>query len=74
MVGKSIFHNSSFSETDDEVFVFDYLLRLAIPIADLDSKLELFGAVHNLTDVTYIYRNEFPQPSRWIEVGINCAF
>ena len=44
-------HNSSYPETRDQVFVFDYLIKARLPLAEKFGRPELFGAVHNLFDV-----------------------
>ena len=74
LVGKYIYHNSSYPETRDQVFIFDYLFKVKLPFPDRYGKLNLFGAVHNLTNSTYIYRYVFPQPDRWIEGGVSFEF
>ncbi len=74
IVGKYIDHNSSFQETQDQVFVFDYLLKVKLPFPDQYGKLNLFGAVYNLTNASYIYRGVFPKPDRWIEGGISFEY
>jgi vitamin B12 transporter len=74
IVGKYIDHNSSFPETRDQVFVFDYLLKVELPFPDRYGKLNLFGAVYNLTNTSYIYREVFPQPGRWIEGGVSFEY
>jgi outer membrane receptor protein involved in Fe transport len=74
IVGKYIDHNSSFPETRDQVFVFDYLLKLRLPFPDRCGKLNLFGAVYNLTNTSYVYREVFPQPGRWVEAGVRFEY
>ncbi|MCK4389905.1 MAG: TonB-dependent receptor [Desulfobacterales bacterium] len=74
LVGKYIYHNSSYPETHDQVFVFDYLFKAKLPFPDRYGKLNLFGAVYNLTNASYIYREVFPQPDRWIEGGVSFEF
>ncbi len=70
LVGKYIDHNSSFDETRDKRFVFDYLAKLKLPIPERYGKASLFGAIYNLTNSDYLYREVFPQPDRWFEGGI----
>ena len=41
---------------------------------DRYERLELFGALYNLTNATYIYRAVFPQPDRWVEGGVRFEF
>jgi vitamin B12 transporter len=74
LVGRYIYHNSTYPETKDKIFVFDYLLKIKIPLPDQYGKLSLFGAVHNITDASYVYREVYPQPDRWIEAGVNFVF
>ena len=70
IAGKYIDHNSSFEETRDQRFVFDYLAKFKIPTDERYGKLSLFGAVYNVTDCDYVYRDVFPQPDRWAEAGV----
>ncbi|MBN1842242.1 MAG: TonB-dependent receptor, partial [Deltaproteobacteria bacterium] len=74
LVGKYVYHNSSYPETRDEVFVFDYLIKIRLPESDRYGKLSLFGAGHNLTNTSYIYREVYPQPDRWIEAGVRLEY
>ncbi len=74
VVGKYVDHNSSYAETRDEVFVFDYLLKVRLPWPEPYGRFDLYGAVHNLTNTSYLYREVFPQPDRWIEGGVNFRF
>lgn len=74
IVGKYIDHNSSYPETSDQVFIFDYLLKARLPLPERYGKLNLYGAVYNLSNTTYLYREVFPQPDRWIEGGVLFEF
>ena len=74
LVGKYIYHNSSYPETRDQVFIFDYLLKVKLPFPERYGKPNLFGAVYNLTNSTYVYREVFPQPDRWFEGGVSFEF
>lgn len=74
VVGKYVYHNSSYPETRDKVFVFDYLMKVRPPVSDRYGKLSIFGAVHNLTNTSYIYREVFPQPGRWVEAGVRLEY
>jgi len=74
VVGNYVYHHSSYPETKDKVFIFDYLLELKLPASDRFGDLTLFAAVHNLGNTNYLYRAVFPQPGRWIEGGISVAF
>jgi vitamin B12 transporter len=72
--GDYVYHNSSFPETRDQVFVFDYLIRVRLPAAGNYGRPEVFGAVHNLFNTNYIYRSVWPQPDRWFEAGVRFDF
>ncbi len=74
VIGRFIDNNSSFSETRDNIFVFDYLARLQIPSPGMGLSPSIFFAVHNITDAPYLYRRVFPQPGRWMEGGLRCDF
>jgi vitamin B12 transporter len=75
LVGKWIDNNSSYAETHDKVFVFDYMLRSRLPWAALTSTtVNVFFVVHNLADSGYLYREFFPQPGRWFESGLSLEF
>jgi outer membrane receptor protein involved in Fe transport len=72
--GKYIDHNSTYSETRDEVFVFDYLLKVKLPFPERHGATSLFAAVYNLTNANYLYRSVWPQPDRWVEGGVRIEF
>ncbi len=72
--GKYVCNNSSFPETRDRVFIFDYLIRAQLPFPDRYGRIGLYGAVYNLFNSTYVYREAFPQPDRWIEAGLNVKY
>ncbi len=74
ITGKYIDNNSSFLETRDQIFVFDYLARLKLSSPGMRLSPSVFFAVHNLTNAPYIYREVFPQPGRWVEGGLRCEF
>lgn len=76
IIGRYVFNNSSVSETHDEVFVFDYLVKVKLPSKWVGHAFvpSLFLAVHNLTDADYLYRTVFPQPGRWFEGGARIDF
>ncbi len=74
ITGRYIDNNSSFPETRDEMFVFDYLARLKLTSLGMRLVPSVFFAVHNLTNAPYLYRNVFPQPARWVEGGLRCEF
>ncbi|MDY6988358.1 MAG: TonB-dependent receptor [Thermodesulfobacteriota bacterium] len=74
VVGNYVYHHSSYPETKDKVFIFDYLLKLKLSSPDRFGDLTLFAAVYNLGNSNYLYREVWPQPGRWIEGGIRVAF
>ena len=74
IVGKYIDHNSTYPETRDKVFIFDYLLKVKLPLPKRYGTTSLFGAVYNLFDSTYLYREVWPKPDRWIEGGVRFEF
>jgi vitamin B12 transporter len=74
IVGRYIDHNSTYPETHDKVFVFDYLLKVRLPFPERYGKPSLFGAVYNVTNASYLYREVFPQPNRWFEGGVSFEF
>jgi len=67
-------HNSSFAETVDKIFVFNYHFNLKLPYGKPHFQVSLFGSVYNATDAGYIYRNVWPKPRRWAEGGIRITF
>lgn len=74
LAGEYIFHNSSYPETRDRQWVFDYMVKAVLPLPETYGRLSAFGAIHNLTNSGYIYRTVFPQPDRWFEGGLNLEF
>ena len=74
VIGKYIDHNSTYPETQDKVFIFDYLLKVKLPFLKKYGKASMFGAVYNLFNSTYLYREVWPKPGRWIEGGIRFKF
>jgi vitamin B12 transporter len=75
LIGRYVFNNSSFPETRDQVFVFDYMLKVKLPfIPECAGKPGIFFAVHNITNTTYLLRYVYPQPGRWVEGGVNYLF
>ena len=73
-MGKYIDHNSTFPETRDKVFIFDYGLRWGLPFGKKHGKASLYLNVYNLLDTTYLYRNVWPKPGRWAEAGIRLEY
>jgi vitamin B12 transporter len=74
IVGRYIDHNSSYTETHDRVFIFDYLLKVKLPFLKTYGKPTLFGAIYNIFDTNYLYREVWPQPDRWVEGGVSFEF
>ncbi len=74
LVGRFIDNNSSYPETHDEVFTFDYLARLRVPLRESGRAFSVFLAVYNLTDSGYLYNYGNPQPGRWFEGGVSFEF
>jgi len=74
ITGSFIDNNSSFPETRDQIFVFDYLARLKLPSPGKSLSPSIFFSVHNITNAPYLYREVFPQPGRWFEGGLRCEF
>jgi hypothetical protein len=74
IIGKYIDHNSTYPETKDKVFIFDYLLKVNLPFFKKYGKASMFGAVYNLFDSTYLDRQVWPKPDRWVEGGVRFEF
>jgi vitamin B12 transporter len=74
VIGKYIDHNSTYPETRDKVFIFDYLLKVRLPFFKKYGKTSMFGAVYNLFNSTYLYREVWPKPDRWVEGGLRFEF
>jgi vitamin B12 transporter len=74
VIGKYIDHNSTYPETQDRVFIFDYLLKVNLPFPQQYGKASLFGAVYNLFNTTYLYREVWPKADRWVEGGVRFEF
>jgi len=76
IVGRYVDDNSSYPETHDKVFVFDYLFKFRLPVPQLAGKdpVTLFAAVYDLTDAGYLHRYSFPQPGRRVEGGVSFQF
>ncbi len=74
LTGKYVFNNSSYPETRDHTFVWDYLAKAKLPIQDLPGALSLFFIVHDLTKSDYLDRPDAPQAGRWFEGGVQYQF
>ena len=75
LIGRYVYNNSSFPETRDQVFVFDYMLKVSLPfVPECAGKPGIFFTVHNLTNTAYLLRYQYPQPGRWVEGGVSYQF
>ncbi|WP_155311165.1 TonB-dependent receptor plug domain-containing protein [Desulfosarcina ovata] len=74
LVGRMVDHNSSFPETRDKRFVWDYKLTFRLPTPTSYGRYKLFANIHNLTDSDYIVRPNWPKPGRWVEGGLQFVF
>ena len=74
LIGNYIDHNSSYPETMDKRFVFDYLFSFKLPEIKRHVSPSLYGAVYNLFDTEYLYREVWPKPDRWAEAGLRFEF
>jgi outer membrane receptor protein involved in Fe transport len=74
LIGRYIDHNSTYPETQDKVFIFDYLLKVKLPFPKQYGRASRFGAVYNLFNSTYLYREVWPKPDRWVEGGVRFEF
>lgn len=74
LLGKYTDYNSTYPETKDKKFVFDYLFKARLPKSRFLDQAEVFCAVYNLFNSTTVYRSDWPQPDRWLEAGIELTF
>jgi len=74
LTGRYIDHNSTFPETKDERFIFDYQIRAELPVPEKWGRANFFAIVYNLLDTDYLYREVWPKPGRWIEAGVEYRF
>lgn len=72
--GTWIDHNSSFPETRDKRFVFDYRAKAALPGLDRYGAPSVFINIYNIFNAGYLYREVWPRPDRWIEAGVSLFF
>ena len=66
-------HNSTYPETRDKKFVFDYKFSAKLPESS-GNRAELFCAVYNIFNSQVVYRSVWPQPDRWLEAGVSVSF
>jgi len=74
LFGKYTDYNSTYPETKDKKFVFDYKFKARLPEINDRVRTELFCAVYNLFNSNMAYRSVWPQPDRWAEAGFSLAF
>ncbi len=67
-------YNSSFPETSDKKFIFNYKFTLDLPRGDDFGNPGIYGAVYNIGDTHHLYREVWPKPRRWVEVGVRFRF
>ena len=72
--GKYRDYNSSYPETKDRKFVFDYLLNVRLPKVKYVGRPGIFCAIYNIFNSNTLYRDVWPQPDRWAEAGIRLMF
>jgi vitamin B12 transporter len=74
LLGKYMDYNSTYPETKDKKFVFDYLFKAKLPEIRYLNRAEVFCAVYNLFNSNTVYRSVWPQPDQWAEAGIELSF
>ena len=75
LAGKLIYHNAADPDTNDRVFIFDYLVKFRLPGAGgKPSPFTLFAVVHDIGDSGYHYSQDFPHAGRWGEAGARVEF
>jgi len=74
LFGKYTDYNSTYPETKDKKFVFDYKFKAKLPEIQDVCRAELFCAVYNLFNSNTVYRSVWPQPDRWAEAGVSLEF
>jgi outer membrane cobalamin receptor len=74
LLGKYTDYNSTYPETKDKKFVFDYLFKARLPEIRYLSESEVFCAIYNLFNTNTVYREVWPQPDRWAEAGLQLSF
>lgn len=73
LFGNYVDHNSSYPETKDRVFVFDYRFDARLP-EFAPVRPDIFCTVYNIFNTKYLYRDVWPQPDRWAEAGVRFEF
>ncbi len=74
LFGKYTDYNSTYPETRDKKFVFDYKFAAKLPEIYHTVEPELFCSVYNLFNSNVVYRGVWPQPDRWLEAGVSLSF
>ena len=74
LYGKYTDYNSTYPETEDKKFVFDYKFAAKLPEIYHTVEPELFCSVYNLFNSNVVYRSVWPQPDRWLEAGVSVSF
>ncbi len=74
LFGKYTDYNSTYPETRDKKFVFDYKFKAKLPKIKDICRAEFFCSVYNLFNSNVVYRSVWPQPDRWAEAGISFTF
>lgn len=74
LLGRYIDHNSTYDETKDKKFIFDYTFKFALPFPKTYGKTSLYATIYNLFNTTYLYREVFPKPDRWVEAGTRFTY
>ena len=74
LTGNYVDHNSSFAETKDQVFIFNYYFNFKLPWGAPFIEPSIFGAAYNIFATSYIYRDVWPKPPRWVEAGLRFTF
>ncbi|MFH0725643.1 MAG: TonB-dependent receptor [Pseudomonadota bacterium] len=74
LIGTCTDHNSSYPETRDERFVFNYRFNIDLPFKSGFGTPSFFGAAYNLGDSDYLYREVWPKPRRWVEAGLRFRY
>jgi len=74
LIGKYIDNNSTYPETRDKRFVFDYMVDVRMPKWNNYVQTGAFCTIHNIFNTRYVYREVWPQPDRWAEGGIRLVF
>jgi len=72
--GTWIDHNSTYPETRDQRFVFDYRAKAVVPGLTHYGSPAVFINIYNIFNANYLYREVWPRPDRWVEAGVDLSF